>query len=141
MYIDKDRFQQGQRRNTRSQGLIDRLEVKVRAAMEKYRAARHAISTLSPLLNQYGWDVNFPVLNDSDIRGLTDASAPNRSKKLHKSGAQDTSTPAHSKGLRDSEGRREITWIWKRLGTLENGDELLQDGMYRSLFSPPAHPG
>jgi hypothetical protein len=95
--------------------------VKVRAATAKYRAARHAISTLSPVLNQQGWEVDFPFLNDSDIKGLTDASAPTRSKKLSKSRSQDKVPCA-------SEGRRVITWIWKRLGTLESGDEYLQDG-------------
>jgi hypothetical protein len=95
--------------------------VKVRAAAAKYRAARHAISTLSPILNQQGWEADFPFLNDSDIKGLTDASAPTRSKKLSKSKSQDKVPCA-------SEGRRVITWIWKRLGTLESGDEYLQDG-------------
>jgi hypothetical protein len=74
--MDKDRFQRGQRRNTRSRGLLDRLEMKVSAAAAKYRAARHAISALAPSLNQVGWEVEFPLLHDSDIKGLTDSSTP-----------------------------------------------------------------
>jgi hypothetical protein len=92
--------------------------VKVTAAAAKYRAARLAIKSLAPSLKQVGWDIDFPVLRDSDIKGLTDASAPTRSL---------TSRVQHLVPGQ-SEGRREITWIWKRLGTLENSDELLQDG-------------
>jgi hypothetical protein len=107
--MDKDQFQRGQRWNTRLRGLLDRLEVKVSTAAGKYRAARHAISALAPSLNQVWWEVEFLLLHDSDIKGLTDSSTPTCS--------------------RPSEGRREITWIWKQLGTLEDGDELLQDGI------------
>jgi hypothetical protein len=81
----------------------------VSAAAAKYRAARHAISALAPSLSAVGWEVEFPSLHDSDIKGLTDSSMPTHS--------------------RPSEGRREITWIWKQLGTLEDSDELLQDGI------------
>ena len=78
MYMDKDRFQRGQRHNTRSRGIIDHLEVKVNAAAAKYWAARQAISTLASPLNQVGWAINFPILNASDIKGLTDMSTPER---------------------------------------------------------------
>ena len=127
VYIDKDRFQQGQRQNTRSRGLLDRLEVKVSAAAAKYRAARHAISTLAPSLGRVGWEVECPVLNDSDIRGLTDSSTPIHS---HPSEGQEApKAKKNSKMLHQSEGSRNITWIWKKLGTLDNSDELLQDGI------------
>ncbi|KAF8234662.1 hypothetical protein L208DRAFT_1434610 [Tricholoma matsutake] len=127
VYIDKDRFQRGQRQNTRSRGLLDRLEVKVSTAAAKYRAARHAISTLAPSLSRVGWKVEFPVLNDSDIRGLTDSSTPIHS---HPSEGQEApKAKKNSKTLHQSEGRRDITWIWKKLGTLDNSDELLQDDL------------
>jgi hypothetical protein len=109
VYADKDRFQWGQHQNTRSQGLLDCLEVKVSMAAAKYRTACHAISTLAPSLRQVGREVDFPALNNSDIKGLTDSS-----------------TPSHS---RPSEGHRDIAWIWKQLGTLETSDELLQDSI------------
>jgi hypothetical protein len=109
VYADKDCFQQGQRQNTCSRGLLDRLEVKVSTAAAKYRTAHHAISTLVPSLRQVGREVDFPALNDSDIKGLTDSSTPSCS--------------------RPSEGHQDITWIWKQLGTLETSDKLLQDGI------------
>jgi hypothetical protein len=107
--------------------------VKVSAAAAKYRAARHAISTLAPSLNRGGWEVEFPVLNDSDIKGLTDSSTPTHS---HPSEGQEA-PKAKKKRLHQSEGHREITWIWKKLGTLENSDELLQDGI--ALDPHPAY--
>jgi hypothetical protein len=67
VYMDKDCFQQGQRRNTHSRGLIDHLEVRVDAAAVKYRVARQAISSLAPPLNHVGWERNFPVLQATDI--------------------------------------------------------------------------
>jgi hypothetical protein len=80
VYTDKDQFQQGQRRNTRSRGLLDRLELKVSTAAAKYRAAHHVISALAPSLNVVDWEVEFPSLHDSDIKGLTDSSTPTHSR-------------------------------------------------------------
>ena len=74
--MDKDRFQRGQRHNTRSHRIINRLEVKVNVAVAKYQVAQQAISTLASPLNQVGWATNFPILNASDIKGLTDMSMP-----------------------------------------------------------------
>jgi len=130
VYQDKDRFQQGQRKNTRSRGLANRLEGKVNAAAAKYRAARRAISMLALPLSQVGWERSFPVLNDSDIKGLTDSSTPEYIKELRKlSKASRPSKGRKDKPLRTSEGHRDITWIWKQLGTLDNTDELLQDDL------------
>jgi len=75
VYMDKDCFQQGQCWNTWVHGIINHLEVKVNAAAARYWAAQQAISTLTPL-NQVGWAINFPILNASDIKGLTDMSMP-----------------------------------------------------------------
>jgi hypothetical protein len=133
VYMDKDRFQRGQRRNTRSRGIIDRLEVKVNAAAAKYRAARQAISTLASPLNQVGWAINFPILNASDIKGLTDTSTPEHYRRR-----TDTSRGSRQdRNFRESEGHRDISWIWKQLGSLENTDELLQDGESSMIFSIP----
>lgn len=151
LYIDKDRFQRGQRRNTRSRGVIDRTEVKIRAAAAKYRAAREALKGLTVRLSYVGWDQTFPVLLATDIRGLSDAE---ESRAANESGTSAvTGGGTHSNGgrgrgrgrggsrrargnsrstvagARPSEGRRTLSWIWLNLGELEEGDELLQDGM------------
>jgi hypothetical protein len=128
VYIDNDRFQRGQRRNTRSRGLADRLEVKINAAAVKYRTAREAISALASRLDRVGWEASFPVLNDSDITALTDTSLSEYYKKRR------TSQGGSSRKSRPSEGHRDISWIWKRLGSVDNEDEHLQDGMLPSLL-------
>lgn len=131
VYIDKDRFQRGQRHNTRSRGLVSRLEVKLDAAAAKYRVARQAISTLAPRLNQVGWEINFLALNDSDIKALTDSSL---SEHYKTSRTSRHSQARHSETSHPSEGRRDISWIWKRLGNVENVDEHLQDGTLSSMY-------
>jgi hypothetical protein len=85
MYIDKYRFQCGQRYNTHSQGLVNCLETKVNAAAAKYKAARQAISVLTSSLGHVGQETGFPALNDSDITGLTDTSLSEYYKVLHTS--------------------------------------------------------
>ena len=67
----KVQFQHGQHHNTHSQGLIDHLEMKVDAAAAKYRAVQQSINNLASLLGHVGWEINFLILNDSDIKGLS----------------------------------------------------------------------
>ena len=130
VYMDKDCFQQGQRQNTWSRGIINRLEVKVDAAAAKYQAAQQAISTLTSPLNQVRWAINFPVLNASNIKGLTDTSMPKHYRRR-----MDTSQGSRQdRNLCESEGHQDISWIWKQLGSLENTDELLQDGESSVIF-------
>lgn len=110
LYIDKDRFQRGQRQNTRARGIISRAELKINAAASKYRAARKALQGLSRVGQ---WEHTFPILLVTDIRSLTDAEA---------------NAPRGTRPDRPSEGRRTISWIWTRLGEVEQADELVQDG-------------
>ncbi|PPQ96620.1 hypothetical protein CVT26_010684 [Gymnopilus dilepis] len=100
--IDKSRFQRGQRQNTRSQGIVDRIQAKVKAACNRYRAARNAIATLASFLQQVGWEDTFPALKDEDVRPLTPDDGPLGKGK--------------PKGGTRSEGRRNLTWIWTRIG-------------------------
>lgn len=151
LYIDKDRFLRGQHQNTRSRGVIERTEVKVKAAAAKYRAAREALKSLAALLSKIGWDITFPVLLATDIRGLSDTE---ESTAANSTGGGETSLGGSRPGAalrgtlrggtlrnerrgrghnrsavtRPSEGRRTLSWIWLNLGELEDSDELLQDG-------------
>jgi hypothetical protein len=134
VYMDKDRFQWGQHHNTWSRGIIDHLEVKVNVAAAKYRAARQAISTLASPLNQVGWVINFPILNASDIKGLTDMSMPEQRRTDASQGSR------QDRNFCESEGHQDILWIWKQLGSLKNTDELLQDGESSAIFSVPLWP-
>ncbi|KAF8066636.1 hypothetical protein FPV67DRAFT_1417508 [Lyophyllum atratum] len=112
LYIDKDRFQRGQRHNTRSRGIIDRTEVKIAAAASKYRAARLAIEGLAPALDKVGWEDAYPLLAREDIRAMGEADP---SVRVRPGPAQ---------------GRHRGSWIWTRLGDLEyKDDDLLQDDL------------
>ncbi|KAG6848454.1 hypothetical protein H0H93_016828 [Arthromyces matolae] len=110
LYMDKDRFQFGQRQNTRSRSLISRVEARKTGAVVKYRTARTALQRLSGALGKVGVDAAFPELRDQDIKSLRDRDGLRV-------------------GGRPSEGRHEMSWIWKRLGTLEKENELLQDDL------------
>jgi hypothetical protein len=134
--MDKDHFQQGQCQNTWLHGIIDCLEVKMNAAAAKYLVAQQAISTLTSPLNPVGWVINFPILNASDIKGLTDASMPEHySRRTHTSQGS-----RQDRNFHESEGHQDVSWIWKQLGSLENTDKLLQDGGSSAIFSVPLWP-
>jgi hypothetical protein len=112
LYIDKDRFQRGQRRNTRSRTIIQRADVKVQSSATKYRVARSALMSLARTLNKVGWDTSLPHLADKDVRGI-------------------------SVGLEgETEGRRTLSWIWTRLGVAvqATGDHHLHDGVCSLIF-------
>ncbi|KAF8158043.1 hypothetical protein B0H34DRAFT_674528 [Crassisporium funariophilum] len=111
LYIDKDRFQRGQRHNTCSRGIIDRTVVKIAAAASKYRAARLAIKGLAPVLDKVGWEDAYPLLASEDIRAMGEADP---SVHVRRGPAQ---------------GRHRGSWIWTRLGDLEYMDDLLQDNL------------
>jgi hypothetical protein len=81
--------------------------VKVSAAAAKYRAARHAISAPAPSLKQGGVGSRISFVTRLRHQGA------NRFINTY------SSCP--------SDGHREITW--KQLGTLEDGDKLLQDSI------------
>ncbi|KAF9462252.1 hypothetical protein BDZ94DRAFT_1322782 [Collybia nuda] len=103
LYIDKDRFQRGQYHNTRSRGIIDRVQVKINAAVLKYRVARNALLSLSGILGKVGWEIEFPPLLDRDVKQLS---------------GDDT----------ESEGHRSLSWIWTHLGDKSQlNEERLQD--------------
>lgn len=155
LYIDKDRFQRGQRRNTRARGVIDRTEVKINAAAAKYRAAREALKCLAVRLVKIGWDQIFPILLVTDIRGLSDVEGmvagtstgrgrgrgTGRGTRRSRGGsrrARGSSRPTIA-GARPSEGHRTLSWIWLNLGELEDGDELLQDGMFNGFSYLPLY--
>jgi hypothetical protein len=75
----------GQKSNTRARTLLSQLTAKTKMFADHYRAVRKALSTLDPNSN---WQRRLLPLRPDDIRG------PSR---------QDDD---------ESEGRRELTWIW-----------------------------
>lgn len=106
MYSFKCNWIRGQSANTRAQNALSRVEARTVAAAEKYRVAHAALFALAPVLGKVGWNVIFWSLNNKDdVRGMT----------------------APKKG--ESEGRRQLSWIWLVEGVGEDKDEVVQDGM------------
>ncbi|TFK59773.1 hypothetical protein BDN72DRAFT_780295 [Pluteus cervinus] len=101
LYKFKDSFDRGQRANTRSQGLIDRVEGKLKLAASKYRAAYTAMKNLSKHLqvDQPGWEMQYRELKEGDVKGL-------------------------SLELKVGEGYRTSSWIW---GAFNSGQDLRND--------------
>lgn len=111
MYKSKDRYSRGQRQQTRSNTLLNRLEARIRYTSTKYRSIREALVALSVPLLEVSWTKVLQVLNDSDIAGLT---------SMDDSG---------------SEGRKKLTWIWNVQGTGADADENTQASEFPLVFS------
>jgi hypothetical protein len=124
MYKYKDRNCVGQRANTRSQNLINRVQKKVEASSTKYNVARQALSKLSSHNEDFGWRSKLLPLLPEDIRAFTDGEPG------------------------QSEGHRTLSWIWKVVGVLDDSEDSgVQEGAYNyskhfilaidTLLSPP----
>jgi hypothetical protein len=103
MYKHKDKNLVGQRANTRSQNLINRVQRKVNASAAMYTRARNALTKLSSPLGEHLWRTRLLALASEDIRPLEEG---------------------------ESEGKRKLSWIWKVVGiTADSEDKGVQEGM------------
>ncbi|KAG6825488.1 hypothetical protein H0H92_003581, partial [Tricholoma furcatifolium] len=68
----KDQNVRGQHANTRARHAIDSIQSKITASAEEYRAAYQAIVSLGTLLQKVGWKQEFQVLEQADIRELSE---------------------------------------------------------------------
>ncbi|KAG2750180.1 hypothetical protein P692DRAFT_20874680 [Suillus brevipes Sb2] len=93
----------GQRASTRACTALDHAAQKKHASKAKYDAARDALIALAPLLGKVGWTDILRPLGVMDMRPMGD----------------------FIQG--QSEGTRDIPWIWKTPGVLRDNDEGLQD--------------
>ncbi|KJA23493.1 hypothetical protein HYPSUDRAFT_137710, partial [Hypholoma sublateritium FD-334 SS-4] len=85
----KDRFTRGQAANTRARGVLDGVQKKIDQYALEYRTVYGALCCLGSLLREEEWrDVYLPLQNDN-IRDLSEGK------------------------VNQSEGRREISWIWR----------------------------
>ncbi|PPR02990.1 hypothetical protein CVT24_012178 [Panaeolus cyanescens] len=137
----KQKNVRGQRGGTRSRAIIDRVHMRARISVDKYRHAREAKLRLS---GPGPWEETLRVLNDSDIRSFTDAAAkPKRGRpgtledgQVDRSTSMPVMTDDYSldpeaREARDGSGetRKELSWIWltprdsKESG--EDGDGIL----------------
>ncbi|KAG2028860.1 hypothetical protein BDR03DRAFT_1019255 [Suillus americanus] len=110
MYTFKRDWLHGQSANTRAQNAVSRVEARATAAAEKYCAAHMALLSLAHVLGKVGWDHKHQVLDrKNDIRGM---SVPKRG---------------------ESEGQRQLSWIWLVEGVGDDEDEVIQDTRARSM--------
>ena len=107
VYRYKDQHVRGQRETLRSRDVVNGIEAKIKLDTSRYRAAYTALNTLSGILNTHDWRASLRVLNDGDIRHVA---------------AGDGS---------GSEGRRELSWIWKTsaLGTDGNLSDAISGNL------------
>lgn len=99
LYKEKDRYSRGVAQNTRSNNSIANVQRKIDQVATKYRTARAALIALSPGLDVSPWMKDLRRLENADIRGL-------------------------SEGLfGDTEGRRNVSWIWLSPGLQSANDE------------------
>ncbi|KAG2132730.1 uncharacterized protein EDB93DRAFT_1242948 [Suillus bovinus] len=98
---------------TQARDALDEIRQKARAAAaaDKYCVAHTALSSLAPILNKVGWNFKLRLLNKKDdVHGM---SVPRKG---------------------ESEGRRQLSWIWMVEGVGDDEDEkeeveLLQEEM------------
>ena len=97
----KDRFVRGQGANTRARDAISTIQATVNSNCDTYRVARSTLASLGHGLWYSGWESQFPLLMDSDIRGISDREDG------------------------QSEGRKQLLWIWTSMGLTGKDDEDL----------------
>lgn len=104
LWGSKRRFTRGQRPSTRARTLIQRTQRKSDAAADKYRVSYKALVVLGGILREADWQKSLRPLASDDVRGISEGL------------------------LRDSEGRRTLSWIWTIVGIGEQVDKQLDDG-------------
>ncbi|TFK59258.1 hypothetical protein BDN72DRAFT_873066 [Pluteus cervinus] len=108
LYSSKDRHVRGQSANTRSRGVLTRLEGKIKNDTRKYRQILEQLTSLSDVVKNDGqWKKTWLPLSDQDVSGLRNFDEGVR--------------PSLIEG-QVSVGKRVLSWIWRRSGVVNNTD-------------------
>ena len=99
---------QGQRPNTRARALLDKAEVKINLAAERYR---HAQQAYLKLVGPGDWQATLKVLLPNDICTMAEDEDDGRTKR----------TGPH-------EGHRRVLWIWMAPGVSTEDDSEMHEG-------------
>lgn len=101
----KDRFVRGQGANTRARDSLSTIQATIDANCDTYRTARSALVSLGDALGYSSWEHKLPALMDPDVRGISDGEDG------------------------QSEGKKQLSWIWKVMGVIgkDDGDLHLRD--------------
>jgi hypothetical protein len=121
LWMHKNRFERGQRPNTRARNVIERCNSRIAAAAKKYIAACAALVVLAHRTNKVGWEEELKVLDPAKhCRALED----------------DADDPVSGNGSkRLNEGSQARSWIWQTPGMAIDGEGGLHDGRPISLLS------
>lgn len=95
--------------NTKSRALLDRVSTQIDTAAEKYRSARLALDALDPN-PKAPWRIELQVLNQTDIRGMSEPEMPNHSNPERASAVLDRMLLS---GGVFPEGNTKSSWIWR----------------------------
>jgi hypothetical protein len=108
LYQQKDKYAWGIQHNTRANSAINKCQVKVNRAAEKYRISRNAMLSLSDPLVVPDWNDTLCALKAEDVHGLSEAL------------------------MGESEGRQCPSWIWTmNTGVVgDSADQAGDEGMY-----------
>lgn len=93
----------GQRANTRARAALDHAAKKKQRGKARYMISRERLQALALSLGKVGWDEQLRPLRDADMRYMTDM--------------LDNQT----------EGTRDLSWIWKMPGVVGRNDDDLQE--------------
>lgn len=106
LYKFKDNNIVGQAANTRARSTINKTDVKVSMAAERYEVARAALTSLAQILDEGpAWqDIFKPLNRNRDLKSLKDM------------------------WEKETEGTRHLLWIWKTPGVAEDASVGLHDG-------------
>lgn len=124
LFLYKKTYSRGVKQNTRSNEAMNSARAKADHAAAKYRRAREALVVLAPGLEAnlpLGWARKLKHLTTDDVKGLAQ-------------GADE---------IIESEGRREVSWIWRTAGVLStdvSAEEMKKDpGLHEGTCCIYAH--
>jgi hypothetical protein len=122
LWLHKNRFERGQRPNSRARDVIERCNTRIDIAVMKYHAARTALVVLGSRLFKVGWEQDLkPLDRQKDCRALEEDD-PDDARR-------------GDKGRRLNEGRRTRSWIWERPGMSVDSGDGLHDGKQSSCYN------
>jgi hypothetical protein len=123
-YKYKDEFQHGVAAITRGKTSIAQVDERIRRIAAQYRAARAALVSLGPVLNETDWKLQLHVLAPDDVRQrprATFSDPKHKSRLKRKRGETLAHAAAERRKKKDEE--RQASWIWRSVLTAEEGSE------------------
>ncbi|KAF6748329.1 hypothetical protein DFP72DRAFT_992237 [Ephemerocybe angulata] len=106
MYHSKKIFTHGTHAITRSHGLLQEVEKKIRNDTALYNHVRQCLVTLGAVLQNKEWEVLFLPLEKNDIRGMT-------SEYDEQAGVYGAKSQAKDREKVLGHGKRAVSWIWR----------------------------